>query len=68
MVPSTIPPYVPLDGVQAVIEETLRIVPEAPVRDAALLVDDSPVRAVEASGFVAAVLAAYPAAPPGGRP
>jgi NitT/TauT family transport system substrate-binding protein len=56
----SIPPYVPLDAVQAVIDETLLVTPNAAVRDAAQLVDNRAVQAVEASGFVDAVLAAYP--------
>jgi ABC-type nitrate/sulfonate/bicarbonate transport system substrate-binding protein len=56
-----IPPYVPLEAVQDVIDETLRFTPTAAVRDAAQLVDNRAVQAVDASGFVEAVLAAYPA-------
>jgi NitT/TauT family transport system substrate-binding protein len=55
-----IPPYVPLDGAQAIIDESLHINPDAPIRDAALLVDNRPLQAVEASGFIAAILAEYP--------
>ncbi|HEY7065266.1 MAG TPA: ABC transporter substrate-binding protein [Chloroflexota bacterium] len=57
-----IPPRVPLDAVQSVIDETLTQNPNVPVRDAAQIVDARPLQAVEASGFVDAVLAAYPAA------
>jgi NitT/TauT family transport system substrate-binding protein len=57
----SIPPYVPLDGVQGVVDETLRLNPNAPVRDAARLVDNEPLRRVEASGFIDAVLAERPA-------
>jgi NitT/TauT family transport system substrate-binding protein len=55
-----IPPYVPLDGVQAVIDETLKEAPIAQVKEAALMVDNRPLQAVEASGFTAAMLADYP--------
>ena len=55
-----IPPYVPLDGVQAVIDETLKEAPIAQVKDAALMTDNRPLQAVEASGFVSAMLADYP--------
>ena len=41
-----IPPYVPSDGVQAVIDETLRANATAVVREAALLVDNRPLQAV----------------------
>jgi NitT/TauT family transport system substrate-binding protein len=57
-----IPPVVPLEAVQAVIDETLRLNPDAPIREAALLVDNRPLQAVQASGFVDAVLAEYPSA------
>jgi ABC-type nitrate/sulfonate/bicarbonate transport system substrate-binding protein len=55
-----IPPYVPLDGVQAVIEETLKEAPVAQVKEAALMTDNRPLQAVEASGFISAMLADYP--------
>jgi NitT/TauT family transport system substrate-binding protein len=58
----SIPPRVPLDAVQAVIDETLNLNPNVPVRDAAQIVDNRPLQAVEASGFVDAVLAANPPA------
>jgi NitT/TauT family transport system substrate-binding protein len=54
-----IPPYVPSDGVQAVIDETLRANATAVVREAALLVDNRPLQAVEATGYVDALLAEY---------
>jgi ABC-type nitrate/sulfonate/bicarbonate transport system substrate-binding protein len=54
-----IPPYVPLDGVQAVVDETVRVNPTAPVKDGALLVDNRPLQAVEATGYVDALLAEY---------
>ncbi|HLH21941.1 MAG TPA: ABC transporter substrate-binding protein [Chloroflexota bacterium] len=56
-----IPPRIPLDAVQSVIDETLTVSPNVPVREAAQIVDERPLQAVEASGFVDAVLAAYPA-------
>jgi NitT/TauT family transport system substrate-binding protein len=56
----SIPPRVPLDAVQAVIDETLLLNPNVPVRDAAQIVDNRPIQTVEASGFVDAVLAAHP--------
>ena len=52
-----IPPYVPVDAVQAVMDETLRINPNATVRDATTIVDNKPLQAVEASGFINAVKA-----------
>ena len=54
------PPYVPLDGVQAVIDKALKEAPIAQVKEAALMTDNRPLQAVEASGFVAAMLADYP--------
>jgi ABC-type nitrate/sulfonate/bicarbonate transport system substrate-binding protein len=57
-----LPPRVPLDAVQAVIDETLTISPNVPVREAAQIVDNRPIQALETSGFVDAVLAAYPPA------
>ena len=58
-----IPPHVPLDGVQSVIDETLRVNPAAAIRDAALVIDIRLVQAVEATGFVLALLAEYPCEP-----
>jgi NitT/TauT family transport system substrate-binding protein len=55
-----IPPYVPLDGVQAVIDETLKEAPVALVKDAALMTDNRPLQAIDATGFPAAMLADYP--------
>jgi NitT/TauT family transport system substrate-binding protein len=55
-----IPPYVPLEAVQAVIDESLRFNPTAQLRDAAPMVDNGPLRVVDNSGFIAAVLAEYP--------
>lgn len=57
-----IPPTIPVDAVQAVVDETLRVNPNAQVKDAAQLVDSRPLQAVEASGFIDAVQAA-PGAP-----
>jgi len=54
-----IPPRVSLEAVQNVMDETLRYAPTAQVRDAALLVDTRALDAVEATGFVEAVLARY---------
>jgi hypothetical protein len=48
-----------LDGVQAVVDETLKANPTAAVREAALLVDNRPLQAVEATGYVDALLAEY---------
>jgi NitT/TauT family transport system substrate-binding protein len=56
-----IPPRVGLEAVQNVMDETLRVAPGARVRDAALLVDTRALDKVEASGFVDAVQAKYPA-------
>jgi ABC-type nitrate/sulfonate/bicarbonate transport system substrate-binding protein len=53
-----IPPTVPTDAVQAVMDETLRINPGAPVRDAAAVIDSRPLQAVEATGFPSAIQAA----------
>jgi hypothetical protein len=50
-----IPPYTPVEAVQAVIDESLRVNPNAPIRDAVQLVDNRPLQAVEASGFLRAV-------------
>ncbi len=55
-----IPPLVPLDGVQAVVDETLRVNPSAQVKDAALLVDNRPLQRIEATGYVSALVADYP--------
>jgi NitT/TauT family transport system substrate-binding protein len=57
-----LPPRVPLDAVQSVIDETLAFNPDVPVREAAQVVDNRPLQALETSGFVDAVLAAYPPA------
>jgi NitT/TauT family transport system substrate-binding protein len=58
-----IPPSVPTDAVQAVMDETLRINPNAPVRDAAAVIDTRPLQAVEATGFVNAIQANLPTNP-----
>jgi NitT/TauT family transport system substrate-binding protein len=52
-----IPPHVPLEGVQAVIDETAKVNPNAAVKDAAAIVDPRPLQAVERTGFIDAVVA-----------
>jgi NitT/TauT family transport system substrate-binding protein len=54
-----IPPLVPLDGVQGVIDEAIRANPTAAVKEAAPLVDNRPLQAVDATGYVDALLAEY---------
>ncbi|MBX5489864.1 MAG: ABC transporter substrate-binding protein [Chloroflexi bacterium] len=55
----SLPPRVPVEGVQAVIDESLSVNPTAPVRDATAMIAPGPLQAVEASGFVDAVLTEY---------
>jgi NitT/TauT family transport system substrate-binding protein len=55
----SLPPRVPVEGVQAVIDESLSVNPTAPVRDATAMIAPAPLQAVEASGFVDAVLTEY---------
>jgi hypothetical protein len=45
------------------MDETLRINPNAPVRDAAAVIDTRPLQAVEATGFVNAIQANLPTNP-----
>jgi NitT/TauT family transport system substrate-binding protein len=58
-----IPPIVPSEALQPVMDENLKVNPSAPIRDATQLVDNGPIRAVEASGFVTAVRAEYGISP-----
>lgn len=55
----SLPPRVPVEAVQAVIDESLTVNPTAPVRAAAAMIAPGPLQAVEASGFVDAVLVEY---------
>jgi NitT/TauT family transport system substrate-binding protein len=50
---------VPADALQAVMDENLKANPEAPIREAARIVDNRAAEAVEASGFVEVILAEY---------
>ncbi len=64
----SVSPVVPLEAVQAVMDEVLKVNPSLPVRDAALRVDNRAARVVEASGFLAAINDAYgPGAPAAGE-
>jgi hypothetical protein len=45
------------------MDENLKVNPSAPIRDATQLIDNGPIRAVEASGFVGAVRAEYGISP-----
>jgi NitT/TauT family transport system substrate-binding protein len=57
----SIPPLVPIDVVQAVMDEVLKANPSAQVRDATRIVDNRAVEAVIASGYPTAIQAQYPA-------
>jgi NitT/TauT family transport system substrate-binding protein len=50
---------VPSDALQAVMDENLKVNPEAPIREAARIVDNRAAQAVEASGFLEVILAEY---------
>jgi NitT/TauT family transport system substrate-binding protein len=50
---------VPADALQAVMDENLKANPEAPVREAARIIDNRAAQAVENSGFVDAIYAEY---------
>jgi NitT/TauT family transport system substrate-binding protein len=58
-----VPPVVPIDALQAVMDENLKVNPNPPIRDAAQIVDNRPLQAVLATGFVDAILAEYPFQP-----
>jgi hypothetical protein len=59
----SVPPLVPVDALQAVMDENLKVNPSAPIRDAAQIVDNRPLQAVQATGFVDAIQAEYPFQP-----
>ncbi|HLH25130.1 MAG TPA: ABC transporter substrate-binding protein [Chloroflexota bacterium] len=54
---------VPTEALQAVMDENLKANPEAPIRDAAQIVDNRAAEAVAASGFLEAIQAEYGVAP-----
>jgi NitT/TauT family transport system substrate-binding protein len=58
-----IPPYVAIEALQPVLDENLKVNPAAQITDAAQLIDNRPLQAVEASGFITAVLAEYGQSP-----
>ncbi len=58
-----IPPYVAIEALQPVLDENLKVNPAAQITDAARLIDNRPLQAVEASGFITAILAEYGQSP-----
>jgi NitT/TauT family transport system substrate-binding protein len=56
---------VPADALQAVMDENLKANPNAPIRDAAQLIDNRAAEAVAASGFLEVIAAEYGVAPTG---
>ncbi|HZS00039.1 MAG TPA: ABC transporter substrate-binding protein [Chloroflexota bacterium] len=56
---------VPVDALQAVMDENLKVNPNAPIRDAAQIIDNRAAEAVANSGFVEVIEAEYGVAPSG---